>query len=159
MIQDPRVSNSSTFNSLLVSAQQETRKENLENISIDIFLLNEQRININIQTVEQTDSVLSKVCSQLNVPEEFQSCFSLFLIRRDFDGDITIVRKLQDFESPYISQKALSTTSTLMGDKEDSGCFMFFEVIIVRTLSQINFIRSVMENLPRHFIRPVIRFD
>jgi hypothetical protein len=48
------------------------------------------------------------VCGLLGVPEELVYCFALFLIRRDEDGDITVVRKLQDFESPYISQKALA---------------------------------------------------
>ena len=52
---------------------------------------------------------LEQVCSQLGVPEEYHHCFSLYVIRRDPDGDITVVRKLQDFESPYISLKTVSS--------------------------------------------------
>ena len=70
--------------------------------------MNEHKVSVTILTVEQTDAVLEQVCKELNIPEDLIYCFSLFLIRRDEDGDITIVRKLQDFESPYISQKALS---------------------------------------------------
>jgi len=105
--QDPRISNSQTFNTFLLAAQQETRRERSENVTLDIFLMNEHKISINILTVEQTDSVLEQVCEELNVPLELVYCFSLYLIRRDEDGDITVIRKLQDFESPYISQKAL----------------------------------------------------
>jgi len=106
--QDARVSNSATFNTLLLVAQQETRRETVENINLEIFLMNEHRVTVHIQSVEQTDTVLEKVCMQLSVPEEYHYCFALFLIRRDGDGDITVARKLQDFESPFISQKALS---------------------------------------------------
>ena len=56
----------------------------------------------------QTDTVLEQVCNQLTVPEQMHHCFALFLIRRDPDGDVTVVRKLQDFESPFISLKTVS---------------------------------------------------
>lgn len=111
--QDPRISNSQTFNTFLLTAQQETRRERSENVSLDIFLMNEHKITVNILTIEQTDAVLEQVCEELHVPLELVYCFSLFLIRRDEDGDITVVRKLQDFESPYISQKALISSSEL----------------------------------------------
>jgi sorting nexin-17 len=110
--QDPRVSNSQTFNTFLLAAQQETRRERSESVSLDVFLMNEHKISLTILTVEQTDAVLEQVCKELNIPDDLIYCFSLFLIRRDEDGDITIVRKLQDFESPYISQKALSALET-----------------------------------------------
>ncbi len=52
--------------------------------------------------------VLQKVCLQLGVPDDFVYYFALFLIQRDEDtGDVSILRKLQDYESPYISQKSL----------------------------------------------------
>jgi hypothetical protein len=106
--QDPRISNSPTFNTFLLAAQQETRQEQPENVSLDVYLMNEHKVSLNILTTEQTDAVLEKACHLLTVPESLVYCFSLFLIRRDEDGDITIVRKLQDFESPYISQKTLA---------------------------------------------------
>jgi len=114
--QDPRISNSQTFNTFLLSAQQETRRERSENVSLDVFLMNEHKVSVTILTVEQTDAVLEQVCKELNIPEDLIYCFSLFLIRRDEDGDITIVRKLQDFESPYISQKALSAMEQAASD-------------------------------------------
>ncbi len=39
------------------------------------------------------------------MPEELVYYFGLFLMERKDNGDFVIVRKLQDFESPYISQK------------------------------------------------------
>ena len=51
---------------------------------------------------------LQKVCRQLGVPDEMVYYFALFLIQRDeISGEVTILRKLQDYESPYISQKTV----------------------------------------------------
>ena len=85
-------------------AQQETRREQQESVNLDVYLMNDHRVTISVHTVEQTDSVLEKTCAQLNIPEDFQSCFSLFLITRDYDGDINVVRKLQDFESNVLTK-------------------------------------------------------
>jgi sorting nexin-17 len=92
-----------------LAAQQETRREQPESVSLDIYLMNEHKVSVNILTTEQSDSVLEKACNLLGVPDDLVYCFGLFLIRRDEDGDITVLRKLQDFESPYISQKALAS--------------------------------------------------
>lgn len=42
------------------------------------------------------------------MPDEYIYYFGLFLIRKDISGDVTIVRKLMDFESPFISLKTNS---------------------------------------------------
>lgn len=110
--QDHRISNSQTFNTFLLTAQKETRREAMEKVNLNVFLMNEHKLTVTVLSTEQTDVVLDNVCSQLNIPEDLVTCFSLFLIRRDEDGDITVLRKLQDFESPYISHKAVSATSS-----------------------------------------------
>ena len=109
--QDHRISNSQTFNTFLLTAQKETRRETIENVSLEVFLMNEHKVVVNVLSTEQSDVVLDNVCDQLHVPADLVSCFSLFLIRRDADSDITVLRKLQDFESPFISQKTVSSSS------------------------------------------------
>jgi hypothetical protein len=59
--QDPRIANSATFNTFLLAAQQETRHEPAESVSLDIYLMNEHKLSLAILTTEQTDSVLEKV--------------------------------------------------------------------------------------------------
>nr|CAD7603277.1 unnamed protein product [Timema genevievae] len=70
-----------------------------------------------VQTVECGARPMQKVCQQINLPVVYVYYFSLFLIKREEDGSITdllcclsyvvVLRKLQDFESPYISQKSI----------------------------------------------------
>ncbi len=105
--QDPRISNSIVFNGFLLAAQQETASEKSEEVDLDVFLMNDSKITIRGLTILQTDEVLEKVCSQLGVPDEMVYYFALYLIERDdLSGKVNILRKLQGYESPYISQKS-----------------------------------------------------
>ena len=105
--QDPRVSNSILFNGFLLAAQQETASEKTEEVDLDVFLMNDSKFTIRGLTTLQTEEVLEKACRQIGVPDDLVYYFALFLIQRDeISGKIFIVRKLQDYESPYISQKS-----------------------------------------------------
>lgn len=106
--QDPRVSNGIIFNGFLLAAQQETASEKSEEVDLDVFLMNDSKVTVRGLTILQTGEVLEKVCQQLGVPEDLVYYFALFLIQRDeISGKISILRKLQDYESPYISQKSI----------------------------------------------------
>lgn len=103
--QEPKIANSDIFNGFLLKAQQETQKETSESVSMDLYLMNGYKITVKIMSTDQTEEVLEAVASQLDLPEEFTYYFALFLMRKEGDGDNSIVRKLQEFESPYISLK------------------------------------------------------
>ncbi len=47
------------------------------------------------------------MCKELDIPPDLVYYFGLFLIeRRQHSGELVVLRKLQDFESPYISQRS-----------------------------------------------------
>lgn len=127
--QDPRVCNGVTFNGFLLAAQMETRAEVAAAaddavVGIDVFLMNDQKVTVRGKTILQTDEVLERACRQLGVPDEHVYHFALFLIQRRKDGGVgasehqeehfSVVRKLQDFESPYISQKQATSSLKLV---------------------------------------------
>lgn len=105
--QDPQLVTTDLFNGFLLSAQQETSCEKCQEVPLDVFLMNGYKVLLSVMTTERSDQVLEKACDKLSLPSEYVYYFSLFLIKREEDGDITILRKLQDFESPYISQKSI----------------------------------------------------
>ncbi|XP_046577803.1 sorting nexin-17-like isoform X2 [Haliotis rubra] len=104
--QDTEIANSERFNGFLLSAQQETQKEEAERVTLDVFLMNGHKIVVNILSTDQTEDVLEKVASQIEIPDQYVYYFGIFLVRKEEGGDNSIVRKFQDFESPYISLKA-----------------------------------------------------
>ncbi|XP_046383091.1 sorting nexin-17 [Ischnura elegans] len=122
--QDSNIILSELFNGFLLCAQHETRKmfecrvvgswEGGEEVDLEVFLMNGFRVPLRINSNECSSEVLEKVCRQIQLPSELIYYFSLFLIKREDDGHITILRKLQDFESPYISQKSMNCVSRIV---------------------------------------------
>ncbi|XP_035659634.1 sorting nexin-17-like [Branchiostoma floridae] len=107
--QDPEIIGSDVFNSFLNQAQQETQKAEPESVELDVFLMNGHKISVSIMSTDQTDDVLETVASQIELSDDFVYYFALFLVKKEKDGGNSIVRKLQEFESPYISLKTAET--------------------------------------------------
>lgn len=70
--------------------------------------MNGYRISVNVTTTECTVKILEKALRAIDLPEDFTYYFALFLIRREVNGSITLVSKLMDFESPFISLRTAS---------------------------------------------------
>ncbi|XP_005062112.2 PREDICTED: sorting nexin-17 [Ficedula albicollis] len=105
--QDPTLGGSETFNSFLRKAQQETQQIPTEEVVLEVLLSNGQRVKVTILTSDQTEDVLEAVASKLDLPDDLVGYFSLFLVRQTKDGAFSFVRKLQEFELPYVSVTSL----------------------------------------------------
>ena len=103
--QDPLLGSSETFNSFLRRAQQETQQVPTEEVSLEVLLSNGQKVLVNVLTSDQTEDVLEAVAAKLDLPDDLIGYFSLFLVREKEDG--SFVRKLQEFELPYVSVTSL----------------------------------------------------
>jgi len=112
--QTPHLMNTEVFTGFLLSAQLESSGEKNKEISLDAYLMNGYRITISSNISESSSQVLEKICRQINLPVTYMYYFALFLVSREDDGDITIIRKLQDFESPYISQKSIQVATRIV---------------------------------------------
>ncbi|XP_055142896.1 sorting nexin-31 isoform X2 [Symphalangus syndactylus] len=85
-----------------------TEKWNTFNIAtkkayLDIFLPNEQSIKIEIMTSDTAERVLEVVSHKIGLCRELLCYFSLFLIWFGKEGKLSVVKKLADFELPYVS--------------------------------------------------------
>jgi hypothetical protein len=56
--QDPRVANSELFKGFLLSAQLESSKESSAPVTLDVFLMNGQKICLEVLTSDPSDEVL-----------------------------------------------------------------------------------------------------
>ncbi|XP_043787207.1 sorting nexin-17 isoform X2 [Apis laboriosa] len=105
--QNPVVNNSGMLNGFLLNAQQETIGGPSNNEVMDIFLMNGCKRTINVSTRDHSGEVLKKVYKQLKLSEQYYSYFVLFIVAQDEANSIHLLRKLQDFESPFITIKHL----------------------------------------------------
>uniref|UniRef100_A0A6A7FSN0 Sorting nexin-17 n=2 Tax=Hirondellea gigas TaxID=1518452 RepID=A0A6A7FSN0_9CRUS len=106
--QETRVLLNHNFNGFLACAQHEsyTGGGAVEEVPIQVYLMNGQRIIINGTDAMQSQHLLQKVCNQISLSLELMNDFALFIVRKK-DNELRLVKKLQNFECPYISLKSL----------------------------------------------------
>jgi len=99
----PLIVQGESFQQFLLNAQKEVQKGPEEACSLAIYLVNGKKIEVEINSTDQTNDVLEVAISTIGVRPEFTYYFALYLVE-DEVGKVT-VRRMQDFESPYISLK------------------------------------------------------
>lgn len=105
--QDPIFSHSELLRLFLLKAQQESSFTESHETTLDVYLMNGYRIQVNSYTTECTSKILEKATKNIDLTEEFVPYFALYLMRMEKDGGVTLVRKLMDFEAPFITQRKL----------------------------------------------------
>lgn len=90
-----------TFQTFLLNAQKEVQKGPEQDVQLEIFLSNGKSVKCDIMSTDQTDDVLETAASVIGLNENLTYYFGLYMVE-DASGKYTI-RKLQDFESPYVS--------------------------------------------------------
>lgn len=91
-----------------MNAQQESAFVETYETALDVFLMNGFCIKIHVSTTECSSKVLEKALRSVEISDDAIFFFALFLLRRNADGSLTLVRKLMDFESPFISLRTAS---------------------------------------------------
>lgn len=115
--QDPVFSKSELLRCFLLNAQQESSATEAQETTVDVYLMNGFRIDVNCYTTECSTKVLAKACQNIDVRAEFAYYFALYLMRKERDGSVTLVRKLMDFEAPYISQRQMDECKIVIRKK------------------------------------------
>ncbi|GFS11021.1 sorting nexin-17 [Elysia marginata] len=85
--QDHQIGSSNLFNAFLLMAQQESQKEEAEEDSLDVFLMNGHKITVSLMSTDQTEDVLEVVAHQIEIPDDFVYYFGLYLVKKEEDGD------------------------------------------------------------------------
>lgn len=104
--QNPVLANSNLLIAFLFSAQQETHGVKMHEVDIEISLMNSYRIPLSVSSTDSSSTILDIACNYINLPKELVKYFSLYLLNWSCakDGQPSL-KKLEEYESPYISQK------------------------------------------------------
>lgn len=143
--QDPIISKSELLRTFLLSAQQESAAIDTRETTIDVYLMNGFRISVNCYTNDYSMKVLSKACQNIDLPCSYVNYFSLFLMRKDNDGGVILIRKLMDFESPYISQRIAEDCQIVIRKSYWDPCYdiqlmqdkIALNLLFIQTISDI----------------------
>ncbi|XP_065831646.1 sorting nexin-17-like [Oscarella lobularis] len=103
-----KIVKSSLFQAFFLSAQQEAAQLEAEEVTLDIYLCNGNKETLPVLSTDQSEDILEAFCRKIKLPDKLIYYFGLFLMNVHEDGTEELVRKVQDFESPYISLKDLA---------------------------------------------------
>uniref|UniRef100_A0A8C6VET4 Sorting nexin-17 n=1 Tax=Naja naja TaxID=35670 RepID=A0A8C6VET4_NAJNA len=157
--QDPLLGGSEIFNSFLRKAQQETQQIPTEEVQLDVLLSNGQKVKVTILTSDQTEDVLEAVALKLDLPDDLIGYFHLFLVREAKDGAFSFIRKLQEFELPYVSVTSLHNPEykILLRKRENDGWWDIADIErgwILANKEQHRQLKSLQEKVSKkEFIR------
>ncbi|KAJ2948115.1 hypothetical protein O0L34_g9913 [Tuta absoluta] len=104
--QNPVLAKSDLLITFLFSAQQETHGVRMHEVDIEISLMNGYRIPLSASSMDSSSTLLDIACNHINLPKELTKYFSLYLFNWSCaKGGQPALKKLEEYESPYISQK------------------------------------------------------
>ncbi|KAH0617527.1 hypothetical protein JD844_015875 [Phrynosoma platyrhinos] len=84
---------------------QDTFKIQTQRAFLDVYLADGRYLRIDIQTSDTAERVLEVVSYKIELSRELLGYFSLFLIQDHNDGKLSVLKKLAEFELPYVAQE------------------------------------------------------
>ncbi|MEE6463426.1 hypothetical protein FKM82_005900 [Ascaphus truei] len=103
LVSDPSVSSSEIFIEFFKKLQLETYKMPSIKIILNVYLPNGEQIKVDAQTSDTAERVLELALYKLNLSRELMEFFSFFLTRRESNGTYTVVKRIVDFEIPFLT--------------------------------------------------------
>ncbi|XP_066228577.1 sorting nexin-31 isoform X2 [Saccopteryx leptura] len=112
---DPNMLRSDVFVDFLKLVQLDTFSISTKKASLDIFLPNGRSIPVEILTSDTAERVLEVVSQKIGLCRELLGYFGLFLIRFCKEGKLSVMKKLADFELPYVSLRSSEVENYKVG--------------------------------------------
>ncbi|XP_019678510.2 sorting nexin-31 isoform X2 [Felis catus] len=112
---DPNMLRSDVFIDFLKLVQLDTFSITINTAALDIFLPDGRNIQIEILTSDTAERVLEVVSHKIGLCQELLGYFGLFLIRFRKEGKLSVMKKLADFELPYVSLRSAGMENCKVG--------------------------------------------
>ncbi|XP_007933017.1 sorting nexin-31 [Orycteropus afer afer] len=112
---EPSVLRSDVFVDFFKQLQLSTFNIMTKKTSLDIFLPDGKSIKIEIVTSDTAERVLELVSHRIGLCRELLGYFGLFLIRLQKEGKLSVMKKMADFELPYVSLQNFEVENCQVG--------------------------------------------
>ncbi|XP_020944700.1 sorting nexin-31 isoform X1 [Sus scrofa] len=112
---DPNMLRSDVFVDFLKLVQLDTFSITTKKVPLDVLLPDERSIKVEILTSDTAERVLEVVSHKIGLRRELVGYFGLFLIRFGKEGKLSVMKKLVDFELPYVSLRSSQVENCKVG--------------------------------------------
>ncbi|NWY01189.1 SNX31 protein, partial [Nothoprocta ornata] len=113
----PNITNSDVFVSFFRKLQQDTFQIETRRASLDVYLADGSSIGLDIQTSDTAERILEVIVMsyKMGLSRELIGYFSLFFIQDHGDGALSVVKKVAEFELPYVSLQSMKELHCKLG--------------------------------------------
>ncbi|NXQ90454.1 SNX31 protein, partial [Nyctibius grandis] len=112
---DSNITNSDVFIGFFQKLQQDTFKIPTQSAFLDVYLADGSNIRLDIQTSDTAERILKVTSCKMGLARELIKYFSLFFFQDHDDGALSVVKKVADFELPYVSLQSMKELHCKLG--------------------------------------------
>ncbi|KAM7122009.1 sorting nexin-31 isoform 1-T1 [Ciconia maguari] len=112
---DSNITNSDVFIGFFRKLQQDTFNIQTQKAFLDVYLADGSNIRLDIQTSDTAERILEVTSCKMGLSRELIKYFSLFFFQDHDDGALSVVKKVADFELPYVSLQSMKELHCKLG--------------------------------------------
>ncbi|NXR05477.1 SNX31 protein, partial [Sagittarius serpentarius] len=112
---DSNITNSDVFRGFFQKLQQDTFKIQTQRAFLDVYLADGSNIRLDIQTSDTAERILEVTLCKMGLSRELIKYFSLFFFQDHDDGALSVVKKVAEFELPYVSLQSMKELHCKLG--------------------------------------------
>ncbi|XP_050748365.1 sorting nexin-31 isoform X1 [Gymnogyps californianus] len=112
---DSNITNSDVFIGFFRKLQQDTFKIQTQKAFLDVYLADGSNIRLDIQTSDTAERILEVTLCKMGLSRELIKYFSLFFFQDHDDGALSVVKKVAEFELPYVSLQSMRELHCKLG--------------------------------------------
>ncbi|NXC14896.1 SNX31 protein, partial [Corythaeola cristata] len=94
---------------------QDTFQIQTQRAFLDVYLADGSNIRLDIQTSDTADRILEVALCKIGLSRELIKYFSLFFFQDHDDGALSVVKKVAEFELPYVSLQSMKELHCKLG--------------------------------------------
>ncbi|XP_035172107.1 sorting nexin-31 isoform X1 [Oxyura jamaicensis] len=112
---DANITKSDVFINFFRKLQLGTFKIQTQRAFLDVYLADGSSITLEIQTSDTAERILQVTSCKMGLPRELIKYFTLFFIQDREDGALSVVKKVAEFELPYVSLQSMKELDCKLG--------------------------------------------
>uniref|UniRef100_A0A8B9UKH9 Sorting nexin 31 n=1 Tax=Anas zonorhyncha TaxID=75864 RepID=A0A8B9UKH9_9AVES len=112
---DANITKSEVFINFFRKLQLATFKIQTQRAFLDVYLADGSNITLDIQTSDTAERILQVTSCKMGIARELIKYFSFFFIQDRDDGALSVVKKVADFELPYVSLQSMKDLDCKLG--------------------------------------------
>ncbi|NXE33780.1 SNX31 protein, partial [Ptilorrhoa leucosticta] len=134
--------------------RQDTLKIQTQRAFLDVYLADGSNIRLYIQTSDTAERILQVTLCEAGLSREFIKYFSLFFFQDCDDKALSVVKKVAEFELPYVSLQSMRELHCKLGIRK---CYMdpSLNTLLMDCRTSLNLLhRQTIQEVKRNWVKP-----